>query len=154
MNNQRLTHDVHACQLRPNLGEYTDVGPPNHVGLDKLQEGNIGIIAFKFTHVFDFLKFPAYKGAVQVSLAVNKSQDSMAIFPTIFACKPTRRLWQEAHAQEEADGWDHLEAPGDTEGSGAIDKGTSVGYVEHNQDTPGDSPLLSTNKSATFRGGR
>ena len=60
-----------------------------------------------------------------------------------------RCLLSTYHGEEE-DGWKHLKAPWETECSDAIDEGGTVGDIEHDQNTPGDSPLLSTDDTTTF----
>lgn len=48
------------------------------------------------------------------------------------------------------DGWNHLQAPWDTEGRRPFDVATSIRDVEHDHDTPCDGPLLSTDHTATL----
>ena len=129
-------HYVHACQLGPDLREDADVGPVDHVWFEELEERGVGVVAFEFANAFDVLEFLGDEGAVWVSLAVHESEHGMAVFPA-------GRLGEEAHADEEEDCRDHLDAPWDAECSGAVDFRTPVGDVEHNHDPPGDCPLLS-----------
>ena len=83
-------HDVHACQLGPDLGEDSDVGSPDHVGLDEFQEGGICVVAFEFVHVLDFLKLLPHKVAVGIAFTMDKSQDSMALLPSVLTSQPAR----------------------------------------------------------------
>ena len=43
-----------------------------------------------------------------------------------------------------------MESPWNTECGRAVDEGAAIGNVEHNQDTPGDGPLLSSDDAATL----
>ena len=139
--------DVHACQLRPNLGENTNVGPVDHIWLEEFQECSVGVVAFELAHAFDVLKFLNDKRTVGVTFTVYESEHGMALFPTILACEPTGWFGKEAHADEQEDGWDHLDPPWDAEGGGAINLGAAIGYVKHDHDAPGDCPLLSANQT-------
>ena len=137
-------HDVHSCQLRPDLGEDADVGPVDHVWFEEFEERSVGIVAFKVAHVFDIGEFSDDKRAVRVAFSVNEGEDGMAVFPAIFPSEPARRFGQEAHADEEEDGGNHLDAPWNAEGGRAVDFRAAIGYVEHDHDAPGDCPLLSS----------
>lgn len=84
-----LTHYVHAGQLGPDLSEDSDVGSPDHVGLDELEEGDVGVVALEFAHVFDVLEFADHEGAVGVAFAVDKSQHGVAFVPAVLPSEPT-----------------------------------------------------------------
>ncbi len=103
------THDVHAGQLRPDLCEEADVCSIDHVWLEKLKIGDIGVVALELAHILDFLHFTHNKRAVWVAFAVHKGKHSVSLIPAIFAGKPTRRFREEYHSDEETDGGDHLE---------------------------------------------
>ena len=136
-------HHVHSCQLRPDLDKDADVGPVDHVWLEEFEERGVGVLAFEFAHVFDVLVFLQDERAVGVSLAVDEGEHGVAVFPAVFAREPAGGFGQEAHADEEKDGRDHLDTPWDAEGGGAVDFRAAVGDVEHDHDAPGDCPLLS-----------
>ena len=121
------------------------MGSVDHVRLEELKERGICVVALKLAHVLDILQFFIHKWAVGVALAMHKRKNSMTVLPAILAGEPTRRLREEAHSDEEEDGWNHLETPWNTECGGAVDEGAAVGDIEHNQDAPGDGPLLSSN---------
>lgn len=79
------THDVHTCQLRPDLREDSDVGTVDHTGFEEIQVSDILVAAFKFTHGFDVLQFEGHKWAVWIAFAVDEGQHAMAILPTVLA---------------------------------------------------------------------
>ena len=143
-------HYVHSCELGPDLREDADVGPVDHVGLEELEEGGVGVAAFEFANVFNVLEFLGDEGAVWVTFAVDEGEHGMAVFPAIFAREPARGFGEEAHADEEKDGRDHLDTPRDAECGGAVDFRAAVGNVEHDHDAPGDSPLLSPDQTASL----
>ena len=66
------------------------MGPPDHVGLDEFQEGGICVVAFELVHVFDFLEFLPHKVAVGIAFTMDKSQDSMALLPSVLPSQPAR----------------------------------------------------------------
>ena len=82
-------HNVHACQLRPDLGEDTDVGPVDHVWFEEFQERSVGVVAFEFAHCFDILELLDNEGTVRVAFAVDESEHGVAFFPAILAREPT-----------------------------------------------------------------
>ena len=145
---------VHTRQLRPDLREDADVGPVDHIWFEELDPRSISVIALKFTHVFDVLEFLHHKGAVRVAFSMDEGQDGVAFFPAVLAREPTGRFGQEAHADEQQDGRDHLQPPRNAECRGPVDLGAAVGDVEHDHDTPGDGPLLSSDKPTSLAGRR
>lgn len=72
----------------------------------------------------------------------TKSKNVDSLLPAVLLGEPSGGLGQEGHGKEQEDGGEHLEAPWDTERSGAIDEGAAVGDVEHDKDTPSDGPYL------------
>jgi hypothetical protein len=82
-------HHVHPGQLGPDLGEDADMCAIDHVRLEQLPVGDIGILTFELNHVFDVFVFADDEGSIGISFAVNKGQDSMAVLPSILACQPT-----------------------------------------------------------------
>ena len=143
-------HDVHARQLGPDLREDANVGPVEHVGLEELQEGRVGVAPFELAHGFDVLELLDDERAVRVASAVDEGEHGVAVFPAILAREPAGGLGQEVHADQEEDRRDHLDAPGDTEGGRAVDLGAAVGYVEHDHDAPGDGPLLGADQTTSL----
>ena len=73
--NYGLHHHVHAGELRPNLGKDPDSCAIEHLGLEELEVGDIGVFAFKFTHVLDLAKFLENKGGVEITFCVDEGQD-------------------------------------------------------------------------------
>lgn len=139
-------------QLRPDLGEDPNVRAVDHVWLEELEVCNISIIAFELAHLADVSQLSHDKGSIAVPMAVNESEHVMSFLPTIFAGEPTRRFGKRHHSEEEDDCRNHLETPWNAECTGTVDKGTAVGDVEHDHNTPGDCPLLSSYKTTTFAG--
>jgi hypothetical protein len=113
-------HNVHACQLGPDLSEDADVCPVDHIGLEELEVRDVGVFPFKFDLVADLFELRDHEGCVWVAFAVDEGKDVACVVPSVLAAKPTGGLGQEDHAAEENYCRDHLEAPRDTEGSGAF----------------------------------
>lgn len=119
------------------------------------------MLALKLAHVLDVLQFVGDKGVVRVTLAVDESKDSSAVLPAVLAGEPTRRLGKEHHHEEEEEGGDHLKTPWDTPSSSVVadgvviaNEGAAVGDVVHDENAPGDGPLLHTNEATTLGGRR
>lgn len=85
----REVDSTRTGELRPDLGEDTDVSSVDHVWLEKLQVRNIGISTLKFAHVFDLLEFLEDERRVTVAFGVNESEDSVTLFPTILRTAST-----------------------------------------------------------------
>lgn len=83
-------HDIHTCQLRPDLREDADVGPVDHVWFEELQERSVGVVAFKFAHAFYAFKLMDDKRAVGVAFSVDEGEHGVAVFPAIFSSEPAR----------------------------------------------------------------
>lgn len=156
-----LTHNVHASELRPNLSKKANKGAVDHIGLEQIQVGNIGMLTLKLAHVLDVLQLVGNKGVVRISLAVNESKHGTAVLPAVLTGEPTRGLGKKHHHEEEEEGGDHLEAPWDTPGGSVVldrvllaNEGAAVGDVVHDEDTPGNGPLLHTDEATTLGGGR
>lgn len=64
--------------------------------------------------------------------------------------EPARRLGHEEDTEKQDDGRDHLQRPWDPESLSAVEVATSEGHVVHDEDTPGDGPLLSTNNTTSL----
>lgn len=103
------------------------MGSVDHVGLQEFEVGDVGVAALELAHLLDFLQFAQDEGRVDVAFAVDEGEDVVAVFPAVLSGQPTRRLGERDHAEEEQDGGDHLEGPGDTESLGAIEEGAAVG---------------------------
>lgn len=129
------------------------MGAVDHARLQQLEVGNVGVLALELDSGLNLLELGLDEAVGAVALAVDEGQDVFALLPAILAGEPTRGLGQEKHSEEEQDGRDSLQAPGNTEGGGAVNEGGAVGDVEHDQDTPGNGPLLSTDDGTTLGGG-
>ena len=132
------------------------MGSVDHVGFNELEIRNIGVIAFEFAHVFDFFEFADYEWVGPIALGMYESYDPFGFLPAVFLGEPTGRFGKEDQGKEEQNCRDHLEAPWDAEGGCGIggaetDFTGAIGDVEHDHNTPSDSPLLSAYKSATLR---
>lgn len=79
-----------------------------------------------------------------------QGQDSIGLFPAIVASEPTRGLWQEHEADCEDDSGDHLKGPWNAECLRAIKESAAIRDVVHDQDTPGNRPLLTSDDSTTL----
>ena len=152
-----LTHDVHAGQLRPDLCENSDVGTVDHVGLEEVKVGDVLVAGFKSAHLLDVAQLQGDQLAVGVALSVDQSENAVAFFPAVVAGEPTGRFRKEEHSDGKKESWDDLESPGNAErgwigaGGGAVaNEGASVANVVHDQDSPGDGPLLGPDETTTL----
>lgn len=132
----------------------------DHVGLEQIKVGDIGMRTLKLAHVLDVLQLVGNKGVVGISLAMDESEHGTAVLPAVLAGEPTRRLGKQHHHEEEEEGGDHLETPWDTPGGGVVlegvllaNEGAAVGDVVHDEDTPGNGPLLHTDEATSLGGG-
>lgn len=157
----RLTHNVHASKLRPNLGKETNMGAVEHSRLEKIKVGNVGVLTLKFAHVLDILEFVRDKWVVRIPFTVDKRKNGVAILPPVFASQPSRRLGQKQHHAEKEYCGDHLKTPRNSPSSCLVVCGlivtnvsTTVGDVVHDQDAPCNGPLLETNEATTLGRGR
>lgn len=153
----KLTLDVHAAKLRPNLGEGTNHGTVDHLRSEEIQVGDVGVAALKLAHVLDVLQLIGDKGVVRVTLAMNEAENVAGFLPAVFACKPARRLRERDHENEKKSSGEHLETPRKTPSSCAVVIGLvvanergAVGNVEHDENAPGNGPLLEANEATTF----
>jgi hypothetical protein len=83
-----IHHNVHACELRPNLSEKTNVRPVDVLRVEQLPVSHISVQAFKLAVSLDLLEFTCNKWGVAVALAVHKRKDIHALLPAIFASEP------------------------------------------------------------------
>jgi hypothetical protein len=81
---------------------------------------------------------------------LTKSENLNSFLPTVVSSQPTGRFWQEKHGEAKEDSWQHLQTPWDTESSSTVDERATIRDIEHDQDTPGDCPLLTSDKSTTL----
>lgn len=126
-------HDVHTSKLGPDLSEDTDESTVEHLGLEQLQVRNVGVLALELAHLANLLHLSHDEGAVGVTVTVDQSQNRLTFLPAVLAGQPTRGLREPDHADEEEDGGDHLDTPGNAEDGGAVVVGvlaTNVGATE------------------------
>lgn len=121
------THSVHAAHLRPDLDKDTNMSAVKHVRLQKLKEGDVGILALELAHLLDLLVLADNKGRIRIALPVNQGKNRETLLPTILASQPTGRLGQNHQAKEQQYSRNHLQAPWDAEGCSAIYEAASVG---------------------------
>ena len=100
---------------------------------------------------------------------MNEGQNAVAFFPAVFASEPSIvkqlarvaagdsrvdalpwGLGQQKEPEEKSDGRNHLQAPRDTESRRSVNIAAPVGDVEHDENAPCNSPLLSTDHTTTF----
>jgi hypothetical protein len=142
LNKQLAVHDdVHSDQLRPDLGEDSDMCAPNHVRFDQLEIGNVGILSLEFTHVLNLSKLGLDEVVFQIVMSMNKSENLMAVLPSILLCEPAGRLWQNEEAEEEQNGGNHLKTPWQSESGVATNEGATARNIEHDENAP-NCPLL------------
>ena len=106
-----IHHHIHTSQLRPDLSEHADMCAVNVLWVEQLPVSDVRKLCFKRTCRFDIFQLVLNKGAVGITLAVDQSQDPVALFPPVFACEPARGLWHEDHEAEKEDSRQHLDAP-------------------------------------------
>lgn len=111
---KQLTHNVHSSELGPDLTEQTDQSTVKHLRLEKVQVGDVGVLALQLALITDILKLEGNEGVATVTLAVDKGQNIVSLLPAVSTSEPARRLGQEEHGAEQKDSRDHLKTPGDT----------------------------------------
>jgi hypothetical protein len=79
-------HDIHASELGPDLRKNADMGTIDHVRLEQLEIGNVGVVALKLAHFLDLLQFKLDKRIVRIAFTMNQGEDGMAIFPPVLSC--------------------------------------------------------------------
>jgi hypothetical protein len=143
----------------------------DHLRLEQLKVCYVGISAFKFTHLLDLVELKQHEWRIAIALCVDKSQHAVAFFPAVIARQPSvprsavsqpgfgdrdlpGTLWEEKESKKEEDGGNHLQAPWDAEGRCSVDVTAAVADVEHDQNTPGDGPLLGADHSSSLAGRR
>jgi len=137
----KLTHhDIHACELGPNLGEYANMSSVDHIWLEKFKIRDVRIGTLEFDNFADFCHFLGDERRVDITVSVYQRENTNGVFPTVFLSKPSRRFRKEEHGKEQEDGWDHLQSPGYSEGTCSFDERAAVTDIEHDQDTPSDGP--------------
>ena len=67
------------------------MGSVDHVGLEKLKVGHVGISALEFAHILDILQFTEDEWCFAITLGMDESQDGVALFPSVFPSKPSIR---------------------------------------------------------------
>lgn len=105
---------------------------------------------------------------------MSEDEDTLTFFPAVFGRKPTRRLGEDDHAEEEDDSGNHLKRPRNAEGGGrAANERAPVGDVDcdgkisnlsqtssqcslrsrltHDHDAPSDCPLLHAHEATALR---
>ena len=70
-----IHHDIHACQLTPDLSKDTDVQAVGHMWLEELEIGYILVLGFKRDEVLDLLQFLQDKRRLSIALGMNECYD-------------------------------------------------------------------------------
>lgn len=118
-NIRNIVHDnIHPSELRPELSEDGNMRPPDHVWLDQVEPGHIGILPLKLAKGLDLLDLGDDKGVRLIALGVHQSNDILGLLPPILLGQPARRLGKQEQGKEQEDGRDHLQAPGEPERGG------------------------------------
>lgn len=123
-------HDVHAGELGPDLHENPDDGSVEHTRTQELKVRGVVSFGFDLDPLSDFVELANDKGTVRITMTVGESKHCTSLLPAVLRCQPARRLGEEDHAEEEQDGGDHLQSPGSTEGTSAVDEATAVADIE------------------------
>ena len=63
-----------------------DMGTIDHVRLEQLEIGNVGVVALKLAHFLDLPQFKLDKRIVRIAFTMNQGEDGMAIFPPVLSC--------------------------------------------------------------------
>ena len=108
-------HHIHTRQLRPDLSEHANVRAVDVLRVEQFPVGDVGKLCFERTSCLDVFQLVLNEWAIGITLAVNQSQDSVALFPSVLASEPARRLWHEDHEAEQENGGQHLDAPSEIE---------------------------------------
>jgi hypothetical protein len=113
-------HDIHATELRPHLNAHTENNTFEHTGGHKSLEAIDRLFTLKSESVFDFVILGEDLGVVDIATSVKVGESLEGLLPLVFAGEPTGRAREEKHADEQDEGGDHLNAPGNAEGSSAL----------------------------------
>ena len=88
----RLTHDVHAAHLGPDLGKRGGHGTIYHAGTKEVPRCDVLVLIFKLAHVPDVLQFDGDKRSISVAMGVHIGQHLVRLIPAIMTCQPTGRF--------------------------------------------------------------
>src|SRR4051812_26167830 len=92
------------------------------------------------------------KGRIAISFGVDRGENFVGLLPAILLGQPTGAFWQEKDHEKEKSRGNHLQAPWGSPSGGSLDEAAAIGHVKHDQDTPGDRPLLRAYHLATLAG--
>jgi hypothetical protein len=122
------------------LRENADVSSVDHLRLEQFKVRDVGIGTLELDDFTDLCHFLGDERRVHITVSVHQSKNTDGVFPTVLLSKPSRRFWKEEHGSEQENGWDHLQSPWYSESTSSVDKRAAVADVEHDQDSPSDSP--------------
>lgn len=109
------THDVHAAELGPHLDGHAEDNTLEDAGLDELLVVRDLLFTLEADSILDFLEFSEHDRVSLIALSVDVGEDLKGFFPAVLGREPTRRLGEPEETDEEDEGRDHLDSPGDTE---------------------------------------
>lgn len=120
---------IHAGQLRPDLSEDTNMSTVDHIRLEQLKIGCIGVLALELDDITNLLQLSLDPRMVEIALSMDKRNGAVSLIPAILLRQPTRRLRQEEHDDEEEESRKHLQTPRNAEAGRAnrlVDEGGTV----------------------------
>ena len=82
----------HTGELRPDLGEDANMSAVDHVRLEKVEVGDVGVLTFFLDRRLDLAEFELDDWRITVALRVDKSENIMGLFPPVVFGEPARRL--------------------------------------------------------------
>jgi hypothetical protein len=81
-------HNVHTSELRPDLGEDTDVEAIEHLRLEELLDGDVGVLPLELNHLLDLGHLEGDERRVGVTLAVDEGENLVALLPAVVTGEP------------------------------------------------------------------
>lgn len=117
---ERRTHDIHATQLGPDLGEQADLRAIEHLLGEEVEVGDMFVSSLEFTHVPNVLHLEGDERGVSVSFGMDACEYFVAFLPPVMAGEPSRGLGQHQHSYVQEESRNHLQAPGKPPGRGAV----------------------------------
>ncbi|ANB14372.1 hypothetical protein AWJ20_5345 [Sugiyamaella lignohabitans] len=147
--NNVVHSDIDTSHLLPDLSPNTDHSTVQRILLEKIQNGSGLRFTVNSDNLLDLLNLDKNIRVIDITVSLSSSNDLNSFFPSVLTGQPTRRLRQTQGTNEQQETRDDLNTPSSSERSLSRNERTTITNVEHDHDTPGDSPLEETNKTTT-----
>lgn len=160
-------HGIGPSKLAPNVSEDSAMRsnnvsrfqyfPPARIARFMFQSNlvsrrktyNSYTLAILLDFLFNLLQFRNDERTVLVPMRMKARKNLRRLLPAILRRQPSRRPWHEPRGHQQDPSGNHLESPRQAErGRRAVDERRAVRDEVHDQDAPGDHPLLERNEPA------